>query len=453
MSAPTPPRETERLAALRRYAVLDTPPERAFDRITALAARLFDVPIALVSLVDADRQWFKSCLGLDVRETSRDLAFCAHAILAEEPLVVPDATQDERFVNNALVAGPPRFRFYAGAPLRTPDGFLVGTLCVLDRRPRTLSAKELTVLVDLAAMVVDELELRLAVRMRAMFERLAQMSPDLIYIFDLAAGRNLYDNRAPTSVLGYDVAEVGSEIPPWMFHPDDLRKVQAHFADREYASGADKMQLTCRVKGASGAYRWFHAREAVFERDERGKATHRLGIASEITALKEAEAKLEALAMTDEMTGLPNFRRFRQRMLEFIAEGARGRSFALAIIDVDHFKKVNDVHGHPVGDTVLISVAGTLRQQLRRVDFLARYGGEEFCALFADTDNVTAVDLAERLRHAVAASKAPVSVTVSIGVCVYSQKFADDAKGLSDAADKALYTAKAAGRNRVVRFE
>ena len=124
--------ETERLAALRALRILDSPPEEIFDSLTRLAALSFKAPIALVSLVDQNRQWFKSCIGLDVRQTDRDVAFCDHAIRGERTLVVPDATADPRFRNNPLVTGDPSIRFYAGAPLISPDGDKFGTLCIID---------------------------------------------------------------------------------------------------------------------------------------------------------------------------------------------------------------------------------------------------------------------------------------------------------------------------------
>ena len=155
--APIPDDETQRLAALKALGVLDTPPEDRFDRATRLAAALFNVPVALVSLVDEDRQWFKSCFGVEICETPREASFCAHAIAARSMLVVPDALADERFRDNPMVASGPRVRFYAGAPLRTPDGHLVGTLCILDVRPRDLSEAERGLLLDLAATVEGEL--------------------------------------------------------------------------------------------------------------------------------------------------------------------------------------------------------------------------------------------------------------------------------------------------------
>lgn len=164
-SAPLPVNEAERLQALRRYDILDTPPETAFDRITALAARLFNVPIALVSLVDESRGWFKSCYGFDLPEVERDTTLCSFALLDKDVLVIPDTRQDSRLVCNPFVQSEPGLRFYAGAPLITEDGFILGTLCLLDTKPRNaLTPEQTATLADLAAMVIDELELRLAAR-------------------------------------------------------------------------------------------------------------------------------------------------------------------------------------------------------------------------------------------------------------------------------------------------
>jgi len=157
LSAALPSDENERLAALKALDILDTPPEARFDRITRLASRLFNVPIALVSLVDVNRQWFKSCYGLESRETPRDVSFCSHAILKAETMIVPDALDDPRFSDNPLVTREPYIRFYAGQPLNSPSGLRVGTLCVIDRHPRQLSADEQLTLQDLAAWVEREL--------------------------------------------------------------------------------------------------------------------------------------------------------------------------------------------------------------------------------------------------------------------------------------------------------
>jgi GAF domain-containing protein len=152
--------ETERLSALHRLHLLDTAPEQAFERLVATAARLFGVPIALVSLVDTDRQWFKARCGLDVSETHRDLAFCNYTILHDTVFVVPDATADPQFAQNPLVTGGPGIRFYAGAPLILRPGIRLGSLCIIDTQPRPFSDMEAAVLSRLARMVVDELWLR-----------------------------------------------------------------------------------------------------------------------------------------------------------------------------------------------------------------------------------------------------------------------------------------------------
>lgn len=155
--------EAARLEALREYHILDTPAEAAFDRITRLAADLFGTPIALVSLVDTDRQWLKSVVGLEVSETPREQAFCDHTIRSDEVMVVADAELDARFAQNPLVTGDPNIRFYAGAPLRLGSGLRVGSLCIIDRQPRqTLSAEERRRLEILAQVVVSEMDLRLA---------------------------------------------------------------------------------------------------------------------------------------------------------------------------------------------------------------------------------------------------------------------------------------------------
>ncbi|SHI89938.1 sensor domain-containing diguanylate cyclase [Cycloclasticus pugetii] len=152
-----PDNEQSRLKALHSLNVLDTPPEERFDRLTRLAKRMFNVPIALVSLVDENRQWFKSCVGLSVCETPRDISFCGHTILGNDIFIVPDTLVDPRFADNPLVLNDPFIRFYAGCPLRHLDGSMLGTLCIIDQEPRDISQEDLDILNDLADLASREL--------------------------------------------------------------------------------------------------------------------------------------------------------------------------------------------------------------------------------------------------------------------------------------------------------
>src|SRR5207247_9005149 len=157
---PMPKDEPDRLAELHNYEILDTLPEEVFDNITLLASHICQTPIAMVTLVDSDRQWFKSKVGTTVAETSRDIAFCAHAIMEEDLFVVPDAAADKRFARNPLVLSRPKIRFYAGAPLLTPHKHALGTLCVIDRVPRRLTKEQLEALRALSRAVMSHLETR-----------------------------------------------------------------------------------------------------------------------------------------------------------------------------------------------------------------------------------------------------------------------------------------------------
>ncbi len=213
MGVPIPDNEDARLEALRRYAILDTSPEQAFDDLAHLAGMICDAPIALVTLIDAERQWIKARTGMDLTETTRDTAFCAHTILQRDMLIVPDALEDERFVRNPYVTDDPNIRFYAGVPLVTADGYALGSLCVLDRKPRDLTEEQREALRALARQVVTQLELR-----RDVARRLALAHVDTVMMLAAAAeahdsttGRHLQRVRATAEALarelGHDEAQ------------------------------------------------------------------------------------------------------------------------------------------------------------------------------------------------------------------------------------------------------
>ncbi|MFN4280893.1 GAF domain-containing protein [Thermosynechococcus sp.] len=227
-AAPLPANEPERQRALEQYRVLDTPPELIFDEITSLAAAICETPIALISLIDRQRQWFKSKVGIEICETPRSIAFCAHVILQSELVVVPDARLDPRFADNPVVTGPPYIRFYAGMPLITPDGYGLGTLCVVDYQPRELNAVQQQTLRTLARQVISELEMRrhlevahqqlTYIRQMSSLQKAILNSSNHAIIATRTDGIITLMNRSAEEWLGYTAAELLGKATPERFH-------------------------------------------------------------------------------------------------------------------------------------------------------------------------------------------------------------------------------------------
>lgn len=240
--APFPDNEPQRVEALKRYEILDTVPEASFDDLVHLAARLCQVPIVLISLVDPRRQWFKATVGITACETPRDLAFSAHAILQHEIMEVPDTLADERFATNPLVTGEPFIRFYAGTPLVDADGYALGTLCVIDRVPRRLTPEHTRALTALGRQVLSQLELRLRNRQLAQSlitqQQFESIQARCLFAFDHAidgiaildqAGRYTHVNQAYAAIYGYDPAELIGKSWKDLYTPDWVAKIEEVF--------------------------------------------------------------------------------------------------------------------------------------------------------------------------------------------------------------------------------
>jgi len=282
--------ERRRLAALDRIAILDTAPEEAFDRIARLAAFSFRAPIALVSFVDRRRQWFKARVGLDMAETPREAAFCAHTILADEVCLVPDASADARFADNPFVLGAPGVRFYAGAPLTTSDGFRLGTLCVIDRKPRDdFGPEDARRLADLAALATSELEQRsrnlTLEREEDYFRELADAAPAMIWTTDEAGACNFF-SRAWREFAGNESEPPMGSSWPEVIHVED-RTAATSVVARAFGA-REPFAVEFRSRRHDGENRWILDRGRPRWRSD-GTFAGFIGLCIDITDKRRAE--------------------------------------------------------------------------------------------------------------------------------------------------------------------
>ncbi|MEF2549898.1 EAL domain-containing protein [Aurantimonas sp. A2-1-M11] len=446
--APIAFNEPERLRAVAEYDVAADTLAKDLDRIALLAASVFQVPIAMVSFVERDRQIFLAKVGLDVCETGRDVSFCSHAIRGSEMFVVPDATLDPRFADNPLVTGPPHIRFYAGAPLTGARGQTMGTVCIVDDKPRAgFSDGDRILLAELAAAVLDKLELhRLDVARSASQARLtaaAAVSPDGVVCTD-ERGIITFWNAACETMLGHAAEEVMGRHIAVIAAPGTLDGAKTSII----GGGSDLLvgktiELTAAHRDGSE----FPVELSLTEWRDEGVTSFGCVI-RDVTERRASEDHLFELAYFDALTGLPN-RVVLQARLDALGNGTD--PVCVLAIDLDGFKEVNDTLGHLVGDELLRSVAGRLSACTRPIDTVARMGGDEFVMLLPGIgDPVQAATIADRVIAAVAEAFVfegqSVNVSASVGFAIHPT-FGQETGDLISNADLALYQAKADGRH------
>ncbi|MEO3864825.1 PAS domain-containing protein [Rheinheimera fenheensis] len=302
MQAPdTPQHETLRLKALADTTLLDTPAEPRFERLTALVKQCLHTDIVLVSLVDAERQWFKSRQGLDACETGRDISFCGHAILSDDILEVPDALLDSRFADNPLVTGAPFIRFYAGAPLKFRDQ-RIGTLCIIEPEPRNLSANEKLVLRKFADAIEQEIADRLQEQAHEQLAASELMYRSVLegtrigtWQWNVQTGETIFNERW-AEIVGYTLDELGPiDINTWLklAHPGDLAE-SGHLLEQHFAGQSAFYDCKCRMQHKDGHWVWVHDRGRVISWTEDGKPLMMYGTHADITEQKQAELELKS---------------------------------------------------------------------------------------------------------------------------------------------------------------
>ncbi|AIU88381.1 bifunctional diguanylate cyclase/phosphodiesterase [Pectobacterium odoriferum] len=445
--APISKDEDKRLAALREYEIKHVLFDPGLSNLISLAANIFSVPIVLVSLVEAERQLFAANVGVPFCETPRDISFCAHTIRKKKIMVVPDALKDARFKNNPLVVGVPYIRFYAGIPLITPSGHAIGTLCIIDLKPRTIFTKrDEHNLQDLASLVMDKLEMRrLELARKASqvrFENIANTSPDTILCVN-EKGMITFWNTSAEHMLEYTDEEIiGRSINTIV--PDAFVVQLNHLVtDRDSLMKGVTLELNVQAKGGS----LVPVELSVSMWEDNDNVSYG-AILRDITERRRNEERLFLLAHLDPLTGLAN-----RTLLTSNLETALKNEPAVCImmVDLDGFKDVNDSLGHSSGDNILVHVAKKIKATVRSGDVVARMGGDEFALLFPGlNDKKVAGKIAEQIIHEISQAMIiddhQINISASIGAVLYPE-YGVTVQDLLTSADLALYQAKSEGRN------
>lgn len=469
-SYPISANEENRLSALHALEIIDTLPEPAFDAVVALAGKYFSCPVALVTLLDENRQWFKACSGLDIAETARDLAFCNHTILSPDVFVVPDATLDDRFAQNSLVTDYPGIRFYAGYPL-APDGVhRLGSFSVIDTVPRSFSEADRTALAHFGRIVEALLrahalsrslretalaserktrDLNANLRLLAQAERLADIgaweldlqtqritwSDNLFAIYDLPKG--------PLPEL--DILQA--------FFPDDAWRRITEFMSTAPVDGAPFSLETC-ITTATGRTKQVQSSAEVEVVD--GVAVGITGVLQDVTAAHETRQLLWNAANVDFLTGVANRARFHAILAEHLqSSGQQAEATSLLLLDLDGFKEINDTLGHQAGDDILKAVAERLVACAPPQSVVARLGGDEFAVILphhqAEPIHTIAADMLQTIMPPIEATGEQLLVTATAGLATFPAD-ARSAEELLRRADIALYNGKRHERGSVSRF-
>ncbi|MCG5048222.1 EAL domain-containing protein [Pectobacterium brasiliense] len=445
--APISKDEDKRLAALREYGIKNVLFDPGLSNLISLAANIFSVPIVLVSLVETERQLFAASVGVPFCETPRDISFCAHTILKKKIMVVHDALKDARFKNNPLVVGVPYIRFYAGIPLMTPSGHAIGTLCIIDLKPRTTFTKrDEHNLHDLASLVMDKLEMRrLELARKASqvrFENIANTSPDTILCVN-EKGMITFWNTAAEHMLEYTDEEIiGRSINTIV---PDAFVVQLNHLVTDRDSLMKGVTLELNVQAKSGSMVPVELSVSMWEDNDNVSYG---AILRNITERRRNEERLFLLAHLDPLTGLAN-----RTLLTSNLETALKNEPAVCImmVDLDGFKDVNDSLGHSSGDNILVHVAKKIKATVRSGDVVARMGGDEFALLFPGlSDKKVAGKIAEQIIHEISQAMViddhQINISASIGAVLYPE-YGLTVQDLLTSADLALYQAKSEGRN------
>ncbi|MBB3957146.1 EAL domain-containing protein [Novosphingobium sediminicola] len=449
----SPVSEEHRLEAMHSYELFGSPPELDYDYFTELGARLFSVPICLVSLIGEHEQWLKSHHGLAVSSTPRAVSFCAHTLTKYEPLIVLDAAVDVRFCDNPLVKDEPRIRFYAGAPLIDDEGIHLGAFCIIDTKPReNFSPEERDLLGHLAKMVVASMRKNRAMRGGMALGGFAN-STSMALITATVEGRVTFWNKAAENIFGHAAADmIGRSLD--IIIPPRFRDQHNHGLKRIVAGGPVTLSgKTVEVVAIKADGTEFPIEMTISS----WLGLRGMEVAAQIqdiTVRREREARLQHLANHDALTGLLNRSCFTQSVADCLKEQGAA---ALLALDLDGFKSINDSFGHSTGDALLQAVALRLTSTIGADAALARIGGDEFALLLPGSDDP--LGARTQAEHILDAFSQPFQIAghllyvgTSIGLSL-APLHAADADELLLRADLALLAAKKDSGRRVRLFD